>query len=271
MDRAGGGFNALDGALKSAKGWVGFDNHVRRAGASDSSNDILAGLAAELVFDGELGRPHAGTKVAGHGARARGPGADLAIDRAGVGVACVFLVGVRAKLAAHERGGNSAGAGLDTTSADLVAGGPGGPAADLAVFGASVVVATLVLGRIRRAGSATVKRRVESAGAGLAARAARLRAVAPNTPFTNFAIDRALVGVAVLVLLGRRAGLAVELRGDGGAGAGLFASATSLGASGFPGTPAADDAVDGAELLVARGVFVSVGALLAGEAGGTED
>ena len=165
-----------------------------------------------------------------------------------------FRLGCRAEedaLHATECGLNHhASTTLFTSTTRAGAGGPGIPRVDEAVHGAGVLIALLALAA-HRAGLASPLGLLHVPLSRLSTTTTGLATRAPALPRTHFTIHRTLLGIAHLDIRGVVARLASEQWSLGdGAGAGLQARATRLGALG-PRRPGQQLTVHGAGVAVA--------------------
>lgn len=232
------------------------DLAVHRAGLSGALTGFVedgALVAATL----RLGDDGAGADL-GAGATglvAVGPFGELgddAVERALVHGALLAFVEGRAR--GTTAGGlleDGALAVLDTAATGGVAGAPLSEEGDLAIGRAGMDVARLGLGKVRADPFTLVGVADDLAHTGSGTDAARLRAVGPEAPVRNFAVESARALVAGVLLVGDGA-LPATKSGflDDLAGARAVAATALLGALG-PLGPLADDAVDWASVHVA--------------------
>lgn len=285
LDRAGSELNTTTTANRAAAVFRPFGNNAGNGASAGVASFGLSGSAAFLAAEhvGTDNRAGAGVGTTAAGVGAGSPGAEhtnFAVNGAFVGVALARYGKAAAKLAAELRVGlDGAFTGLNTGAAGLGAGAVFTEFSEYAVNSASMGVALASLGVAAGAGLAAVLGSDEGlAGTGLDARTAGLGAGGEGAPLGNGAVSRAgheeagggLVlnnGHVVDVLFSGRASLAAELGlHDDTLVAGLEASTAALGALGEF-TIVGDDAVDGAGMGHALGIFFNVGALTAAEFG----
>lgn len=159
---------AIDGALVGVAGAVVDVVGAALATSNGGKSGAGAGLDASAARGG----------AAGPG----GPSFDFAVNGASVGVAFTGVSGRRACIATSGGRNKIAGAGLGAGAARLAAHRPGLPAANVAVHGASVVVALTLFGEVVALLAAEGRSEGERALAGLGALAARLGAAGPGFP-----------------------------------------------------------------------------------------
>jgi hypothetical protein len=205
------------------------------------------------------------------GARIIGrPARDLAVDGAGILVA---------RSGGREDGADNATVvhisndgtrlGLGTSAARLGAGTVSRPTRDLAVNGASLGVANTVF-RGRAVVTTVILRNINVVGTRLHTATTSLGARGPRGPRV-FAVDRARVGVAVLLSRCGHAHSTTELAGsDYRLGAGLDTTTAKFRASG-PGSPARQFAIDRTSEGVAGSGRRQNRALLAAKRSGVDD
>jgi len=187
--------------------------------------------------------------------RPGGPRAHSAVDGARLRVARLRLPQGRARQATVRRPGqHRPRLSLHTATAHLAARRPRRPRAHLAVNGAVLRVANLLLHQGWAGRPAVSRCHRHGALRRLETNATRARASRPGRPRTDDAIDRALLGVAVLRLHqhGARRAAVGRCHPDGARLA--LGTRAALLVAGRPSGPGTDDAVDGARLGVA-GLF----------------
>jgi hypothetical protein len=245
------------------------DVNERGAGGTEA-----AGLLGNLTGTG-LGTT---TAVSGAGLEG-GPGTDLAVDGARVGVAGVGVGERGASLTGTNLlGGDGTGTSHLTSTTILGAGAEGTPGGDLTVNGAEVTVA-VAGGRELGAGVTTVLGLDgDGTAAGLStlgtlAIIARLGTSGPGGPGGDLAVDGAVVGVASAGLLTSTATgtLGTRLNADG-AGTGLTTT-TAVGSASRPGRPLTENArLIGPDTVgVVVVLAVGLGTVLGGGGGAGKD
>lgn len=210
-----------------------------------------------------------------------GPGANFAVHRARSMVAREGLGSSTAMLAAISRRGQRTSSGVGTWTAGHTACSSSVIISDVprtlnTVLGACEIVAKSDI-HVVRTFLATVAGACDNAGANLHAltQTARYRTVTENTPCTNFTINGALIGVAVLGPRHSTTFLATIIRSThGGASRTLGASAARNGARCGPARPFPIDTVNRAfdKVTIPRGsldvVFIT-GAMTVGHTSNT--
>jgi hypothetical protein len=192
--------------------------------------------AAKLRLSNNLaGTGHRPTATR-HGARTvLGPGGELAMDRAVVGLALALVEEVGAdNTAGSSLASDGALATLVAAAAGLAAGSPLGPSRNRAVNRASTLLALASLtGRSGALLAAVSSRGHDDTSTRLATGAAGLGALAVRAPGGNDAVDGTLTGVALLSLVKARALVTTPLGVNSDlAGAGLHSATTGGSALG---------------------------------------